>query len=273
MISGPAPLYQQVLAITRRRIESGEYAVGTQLPTDEALVREFGVGRQTVRAALQHLVAEGAIERFAGRGTFVRRRPAADSPWVIGSIEDLIGTSFADRWQAVSARFVPARRYPTSATLYGLQPGGKLFVVRGVRSAADGPYSYSDLHFPPEIGEKLPRHLFGKKPLILLVEEYCSVRAHEARQSATAVPADREVAVCLGVRLGTPLLVLERTYYARDGRPLEWARIRYRPDRFRHVARFLRSEDVPYIASRRALRSREFGVRLEAHPARDGDRS
>src|SRR5947209_20509292 len=55
--NGPVPLYYQVLQVLRGRIASGQYPVGGQLPTDEALMREFGVSRHTVRSALQELVS------------------------------------------------------------------------------------------------------------------------------------------------------------------------------------------------------------------------
>ena len=35
----------------------------------------YGVGRQTVRQAIARLVDEDLVERFAGRGTFVREQP------------------------------------------------------------------------------------------------------------------------------------------------------------------------------------------------------
>ena len=70
---GPVPLYFQILQTIRTRIASGAYPAGSQLPTDEALMQEFGVSRHTVRSAVQELVSAGLIERFAGKGSFVLR--------------------------------------------------------------------------------------------------------------------------------------------------------------------------------------------------------
>lgn len=239
------PLYRQILEVLRQRIRSGRYAVGNQLPTEDSLVQTFDVSRHTVRAAVQQLVAEGVIERFPGRGSFVVRRLAPASHWSIESVEDLIGTSFADRYEVIAAKFIRARDDPPSAALYELGPKDSVFSVRALRSSADGPYAYSSIFLPPGIGEKLPRRLFGKRPFLLLVEEYCGLIAVRARQTATAVAATREAARRLAVCPGTPLLALERAYFTREGRPIELVQIQYRPDRFQHVANFWRRRDVP----------------------------
>ncbi len=51
---------------------SGHMPPGTQLPGELALAKEFGVGRSTIREALQSLVSRGIVRRMPGRrGTYV----------------------------------------------------------------------------------------------------------------------------------------------------------------------------------------------------------
>lgn len=119
--------------------------------------------------------------------------------------------------------------------------------MQAVRSSADGPYAYSNAFFPEDIGSKLPRRLFSRRPLILLVEEYCSLPAFRTRQLATAAPAGQDAAQALRVRRADPLLILERTHFARDGRPLQHTRIECRPDRYQQIVHFSRRVDAPYI--------------------------
>ncbi|UTT57802.1 FadR/GntR family transcriptional regulator [Cellulosimicrobium cellulans] len=67
-------LIDQAAARFRDEIVSGRWAVGERIPTEAALVAEFGVGRNTVREALQSLVHAGLLRREQGRGTFVISR-------------------------------------------------------------------------------------------------------------------------------------------------------------------------------------------------------
>lgn len=55
------------------RIESGEWGVGTTLPSERRLMEELGVSRVALREALSMLRALGALETRHGSGTTVRR--------------------------------------------------------------------------------------------------------------------------------------------------------------------------------------------------------
>jgi GntR family transcriptional regulator len=67
----PVPPYQQVAAILRERIESGQITV--RLPSIADLVGEFGIARTTASKALRVLVDEGIAEVSPGMGTYVKR--------------------------------------------------------------------------------------------------------------------------------------------------------------------------------------------------------
>lgn len=65
------PLYEQLAAILREMITSGELGPRDPLPSEPYLMGEQGLSRTTVRKALDILRSEGLIQTFAGRGTFV----------------------------------------------------------------------------------------------------------------------------------------------------------------------------------------------------------
>jgi len=54
------------------RVLSGEWAQGSQLPSERELAIEYGVSRPVIREALAGLVELGFIEIHPGRGSFVR---------------------------------------------------------------------------------------------------------------------------------------------------------------------------------------------------------
>ena len=59
--SSRLPLYAQVEDALVSRISSGALPAGTQLPSEEELVREFDVSRTTIRTTIQNLVRQGLV--------------------------------------------------------------------------------------------------------------------------------------------------------------------------------------------------------------------
>jgi GntR family transcriptional regulator len=79
------PMYKRVAEDLRGRIESGEIAPGSKLPTEVELMDEYGekfgspsggvsISRNTVRDAIKLLATRGLVVSRAGKGTFVVRK-------------------------------------------------------------------------------------------------------------------------------------------------------------------------------------------------------
>ena len=58
----------------KAQISSGEWPVGTRIPTEPDLVAALRVGRNTIREAVRALVHSGVLERRQGSGTYVTAR-------------------------------------------------------------------------------------------------------------------------------------------------------------------------------------------------------
>ena len=67
----PMPRYYQLYASLLDRIQSGEFASGSVIPTERELGEDYGVSRITVIKALDMLERDGHVVRQQGRGTFV----------------------------------------------------------------------------------------------------------------------------------------------------------------------------------------------------------
>lgn len=71
------PLYIQLKDEIAAKIKDGVWDVDSQIPSEKALIEEYGVGRATVREALSHLVNEGYLYKKHGIGTFVARKQSS----------------------------------------------------------------------------------------------------------------------------------------------------------------------------------------------------
>ncbi|QDQ10776.1 FadR/GntR family transcriptional regulator [Streptomyces spectabilis] len=64
-------LSEQVIAALRNQISSGEWPVGSRIPTEPELVEQLGVARNTVREAVRALAHNGLLDIRQGSGTYV----------------------------------------------------------------------------------------------------------------------------------------------------------------------------------------------------------
>ncbi len=92
--SAPEMVAKQIL----QKIAGGDLAPGSQLPSQSELARMLGVGRSSVREAINALVVMGYLEPLQGKGTFINDvLPATDAgieklnaAFAAGSIFDLM---------------------------------------------------------------------------------------------------------------------------------------------------------------------------------------
>jgi GntR family transcriptional regulator len=231
----PIPVYYQLALNLRGRIVSGEFPVGCQLPIETALMAEFGVGRHSVRAAVQQLAQDGLVESFPGRGTFVVAPQTQRSRWGLDSIEDLIESSKSHAYAVLGGRFVTARHQAGLTSVFGVAADARLFFVRALRSSELGPYGYSRIHLPAEIGERIPPALLPTRPFLVLAETHAGAVAVHARQTIGCAAATADASKVLEIAPKSPVLVMQRTYYAEDGRAIVHSLVQARPDRYEQV--------------------------------------
>jgi GntR family transcriptional regulator len=83
-------LYLQLYEILKKKIEKNEWAVGSQIPTEEDLCKIFSVSRVTVRNAVIELVRQGYLKRQQGKGTFVFRNTVTDGITMMTSFREIL---------------------------------------------------------------------------------------------------------------------------------------------------------------------------------------
>jgi GntR family transcriptional regulator len=204
------------------------------LPGELDLARQYKVSRITMRKALDQLVQEGLVTRRRGAGTFVNpavARQAQEQRRSAGLLENIISSALDTTVRVICLeRAVPP---PEVAAELGLATGEAAVRTVRVRSIDKGPVSHITTYVPAAIGGRLHAESLSARPMLTLLEEQ-GVKVGHARQTITARLADTDVAALLDVPVGAPLLAVRRLVLDVEGRPVQWLRGLYRPDRYEY---------------------------------------
>jgi DNA-binding GntR family transcriptional regulator len=89
------PDYQRIADDLLERIRSGEYAVGTAIPSTPRLEKQYGVSKTPVRQAVDQLRRDGVLTGQSGKAVYVRAMPDAAA----AELRDLraLGEAVAER--------------------------------------------------------------------------------------------------------------------------------------------------------------------------------
>jgi len=224
------PVYLQLATIFRRQIESGAWRPGEQIPSLDALCRQYGVARMTMHHAISRLDAEGLVARSRGRGTFVKaagreRRPLSlpvswDQAVVVG--DQLSTEAMVESTADVS---LPD---DLGMPCDGRRADAYHFLRRAHRM--DGrPFAVGEVYIAAEVFERDPE-AFRLGASVPVLDRFPGLEVNAARQRLSIVPAGANSAGALELPVGAPVAELRRfacvdgviVYYARIEFPTEY---------------------------------------------------
>jgi len=228
------PLYQRLRDELSERIASQQWRPGEAIPTEAELVKQFSASIGTVRKAIDMLVAEGTLERFQGRGTFVRRACFDSSLFRFFRFQKDSGERQVPEGRILRREVVEAPSAVASALR--IAPGAEVIHLSRLRVLDGTPLLAESIWLPKDKFENLlaiDTSEFGDL-LYPLYEERCGQVIASAEEDLTAEAVDDVHARLLQLPRGAPVIVVERLALGYDRQPLEWRRSRGPADKFRY---------------------------------------
>jgi GntR family transcriptional regulator len=230
------PMYFQIQDQLLKLITSGQLRAGDLLPSEGELSRVYGVSRMTSRQALQALESQGYASRHKGRGTFVTQ------PKVEKDIAHLSGFTAEMRARGLkaSSRVLAAETISATAETAGrlaVEVGQPIFRLQRLRFAEDVPIAIEEILLSQERYPGIEKEDYSTVSLYAALRERYDIRLSQADEILEARAATRQEAEMLEIAPKSSLLIISRTLWSVEGKPVEVARSAYRGDRYRAVLR------------------------------------
>lgn len=226
------PRYQQLKAHIVAGIESGRLRPRDRVPSEQDLVRHFGVSRMTANRALRELANDGILVRQTGVGTFVAEAQSRSHAMEVRNIADEI----RERGHVHGARVARLEKVAADrdmATQLGLRPGAAVFHSLIVHLEDDLPIQVEDRYVSARAAPGYLRQDFSR----ITPNEYLSTVAplqtveHFIRAE---IPTTR-IRGMLGMAAEEPCLVIHRRTWS-GGRPVSVAHLHHPGSRYELTA-------------------------------------
>lgn len=204
----PVARYIQLASLFRRRIENGDWEVGSRMPTVGELAGQCGVSNMTIRQSLDILEREGLIERYRAKGTFVTSRPKRDLWCQVHT--DWSGLLIAR--ENAEIEILSDKRnveLPFAEDQIGEVAPSYRHLRR--RHSRDGSaFLLTDVFLDERLAVQVPEEAYTTKTAMRLVADIPDLKIVDARQVMTIGMADLETATRLNIPLGEPVAKVKR---------------------------------------------------------------
>jgi GntR family transcriptional regulator len=230
--ASPVPAYYQLYEALRSQLGAGPFAPGSRLSTERSIADSVGVSRQTVRQALARLEREGLVHRRQGDGTYVSEPRLDGSLRVLtGFTSELSRRGLRVRNRVLDLKLVTPPTAVGEALGIGTTRDGAV-MLRRVRILDGAPATLETVWLPADRCAPLLDIAMENRSLYATLREQLGIEPHRAVERLGATVLDEFEASELDRRPGDPALLVERTTYDRDERPIEAVKSLLRADRF-----------------------------------------
>jgi GntR family histidine utilization transcriptional repressor len=201
------PIFQRIKDYLLAQIAAGTWKEGDVIPSEQALVKQFGVSRMTVNRAVRELTAEGMLTRRQGSGTYVAQQKIQATLLEIKSIADEVRARGHVHRSSLQ-QLEQAKASELLAKQFDLPPGHPLFHSVIVHYENGVPIQVEDRWVNPLCAPDYMRQDFTS----ITPNEYLMKAAplQGAVYSIEAMSAPREIADMLAIDTRQPCLVLKR---------------------------------------------------------------
>ncbi len=223
----------QALAETlRQRIASGEFPVGTALPTERDIAAAEKVSRATVREALRFLENQGMIRRRQGSGTVVIASAPQQLRMQLNSLEALLAYPRGTEVEMLkSEALAPDDPVIHDLSLDAEGPWRNIAFRRRMRQ--DGaPVAHISVFLQENYAGVEADIPSGQGAVFELVEKRYGVHPAEAVVRIEAMAVRGPLAAELDVEEGTAAVRIHRRYYDAGGRLYQVSEAVYPQDRY-----------------------------------------
>lgn len=227
----PKKLYIQLYEIMKGKIESGEWLVESQIPTEDELCRIYDVSKATVRLAVTDLVRQGYLKRQQGKGTFVCKRVIPEGLSMVTSFREIMLEAGVEFTTKVLAQTVMMPSDDLDIKL-DIPDDRHIIYVKRLRLVDNEPVLLQETFIPHSLCPSLLEEDLENNSLHEILENTYGIRLTKVQDYIGIAYMDKKDCGLLELSKGCAALLLEQLFFSGDTQ-IKYTRSLKHPDRFK----------------------------------------
>ena len=244
----PVPYYFQLSTYIEARIKSKEWQPGQLLPSEQEFCDVLGISRTVVRQAMADLDRKGLITKQNGKRSTVAhpKYEGGLMQTLRGFYEDAVAKGQKPSTQVLKFKVIGADAEVAQALK--LAEGEPVIMLDRLRSLDGDPEVLVVTYLPEKMCPELVHEDFSNQSLYEALSRKYGLTITQGFRTIEAIALDRADAKLLGLRAGSPALLLKSIGLLESGTPLEYFIAKHRGDRSKFEVRLVRSPSAPALS-------------------------
>lgn len=221
-----SPLYEQLYRYIKECIENGTYKIGSVIPSENEMQKQFGVSRVTVRRAISDLEHDGYVKKRRGAGTVVEPRKIERDLSAFNSF----GGSAKVRGDKPGSIILQCKEIEANvkvAEKLGIACGDVVFFLKRLRLLNGRIIGLHVTYIRSDLGVSLSADDFDCYTSLYELLESRNIHLGSADETMEAKMSNAELRRELFLEKDQPMIYKERVTYDVHGRPVEFSENTY----------------------------------------------
>lgn len=227
------PIYSQISDSLKNKIESGEFEVGSSIPSETSLTEQYKVSRMTIRQAITTLVEEGYLYKKRGIGTFVADYKLRHDAYKLkGFTEEILELNKKPNNKVI--KFEVKISNAKIAEKLEINAGESVYLVERLRCVDEECVIFERSYMPVKLFPNLTDdNLKGSK--YKYVEAVRKERIKESIQEIVPEIVEEPIKTLLEMKENTPILKVKSQTILESGIIFEYTETYFKANRYKFI--------------------------------------
>ena len=223
-------LYEVVYEDIKDKIMSGEFVLGTKLPSEIDLMDIYDVSRSTIRQALSRLKSEGLVRQVKGTGTFVNHVKTAYQLSNMASFSEIVTSQNGQPNSIIISSKLITRPDGLENKFDATEK--EVYKVERLRRSDDVILCYEIAYVSKNLCPNLDQLVTPNSSLFDLYENYYKLQLDEGLYHLEAINASDDIAKILDIPKKSAVLLMHAHITTNNNYPLYYVEAYYVGSRY-----------------------------------------